>query len=98
MVMNRVRFQAGQSMREFVARYGTEAPRVEAMAAQPCSAGVRCPACGSAASNRFKRGARHYWRCRHCRHQTTVMARAIFEATKLPLTAWFLGACQNSCV
>ena len=34
MAMNRVQFQAGLSLREFMARYGTEAQCVEAMAAQ----------------------------------------------------------------
>jgi hypothetical protein len=29
--------------------------------------------------------------CRHCHHQTSLTAGTIFEATKLPLTTWFLA-------
>lgn len=29
--------------------------------------------------------------CRHCRHQASLTAGTIFEATKLPLTTWFLA-------
>ena len=35
-------------------------------------------------------GRRHRrYQCRSCRHQTTVAAGTIMEATKLPLTKWF---------
>jgi ribosomal protein L37AE/L43A len=91
MAMNRVQFQAGLSMREFMVRYGTEGQCVEAMAAQRWPAGFRCPVCGSAAHSRFERGARSYWQCRTCRHPTTVIAGTIFAATKRPLTVWYLA-------
>ena len=29
--------------------------------------------------------------CRHCHHQASLTAGTIFEATKLPLTTWFLA-------
>jgi hypothetical protein len=29
--------------------------------------------------------------CNRCRHQTSLTAGTIFEATKLPLTTWFRG-------
>lgn len=91
MAMNRVQFQAGLSIPEFLARYGTEAQCAEALARQRWPDGFRCPACGSAAHRTFERSGRHYWQCRDCRHQTTVIAGTIFEATKLPLTVWFLA-------
>lgn len=34
---------------------------------------------------------RDYWQCHRCRHQTTVTAGTIFEATKLPLSRWFIA-------
>ena len=35
-------------------------------------------------------GRRHRrYQCRSCRHQTTVTAETIMEATKLPLAKWF---------
>jgi transposase-like protein len=37
-------------------------------------------------------GRRHKrYLCRSCRHQATLTAGTIMEATKLPLTIWFLA-------
>ena len=37
-------------------------------------------------------GRRHKrYQCRKCRHQATLTAGTIMEATKLPLTTWFLA-------
>jgi transposase-like protein len=36
----------------------------------------------------YRRRHRRY-QCRSCRHQTTVTAGTIMEATKLPMTKWF---------
>jgi len=91
MPMNRVQFQAGLSMPECMARYGTEAQCATALAAQRWPTGFRCPACGSAEHRTFERSGRRYWQCGACRHQTTVIAGTIFAATKLPLTVWFLA-------
>lgn len=91
MAMNRVQFQAGLSIPEFMARYGTEAQCASALAAQRWPEGFRCPGCGSAEHSTFERAGRRYWQCRDCRYQTTVIAGTIFEATKLPLTVWFLA-------
>lgn len=32
-----------------------------------------------------------YYQCRACRHQATLLSGTLFEATKLPLTTWFLA-------
>ena len=34
---------------------------------------------------------RALWQCRHCHHQASLTAGTLFEATKLPLTTWFLA-------
>ena len=64
MAMNRVQFQPGLSMPEFLQRYGTE---------EQCAAARRRPRagraassareCGGAASTRFVRGGLRYWQC-----------------------------------
>ena len=37
-------------------------------------------------------GRRHKrYQCRSCRHQATLTAGTILEATKLPLTTWFIA-------
>lgn len=91
MAMNRVQFQAGLSMAEFLQRYGSEAQCAEALAAARWPDGFRCPHCGETRHTTFTREARKYWQCHRCRAQTTVTAGTIFQATKLPLRLWFLA-------
>jgi len=91
MAMNRVQFQTGLSMVEFLDRYGSEDKCEAALAASRWPDGFRCPACGAAEHGTFTRGERHYWQCGACRHQCSVISGTIFEATKLALTHWFLA-------
>lgn len=91
MAINRVQFQAGLSMAEFLERYGTEEQCHAALVTQRWPQGFRCPRCGDSGHGRFLREGRQYWQCQRCRHQTTVTAGTVFEATKLPLTRWFLA-------
>ena len=91
MAMNRVQFQPGLSMAEFLNRYGTEGKCEEALAAARWPQGFVCPACGCATHGGFVRSSRHYWQCTACRHQCSVISGTIFESTKLPLTRWFLA-------
>jgi hypothetical protein len=91
MAMNRVQFQPGLSMPEFLQRYGTEAQCAAALQAARWPNGFVCPACGGSASTSFVRGELRYWQCGACRHQTSLRAGTVFEASKLPLTRWFLA-------
>ena len=91
MAMNRVQFQAGLSMVEFQRQYGTEAQCAAALEARRWPDGFRCPDCGSPGHTVFERAGWKYWQCSACRCQTTVVAGTIFQATKLPLTLWFLA-------
>ncbi len=49
MAQNRNQFQAGMSMPEFIAQYGTEAQCAAALEQTRWPDGFRCPRCGSAA-------------------------------------------------
>jgi hypothetical protein len=91
MAMNRVQFQKGLSMAEFLAQYGSEAQCAAALEAMRWPNGFRGPVCGGERHSVFERGGRKYWQCGHCRGQTTLTAGTIFQATKLPLTVWFLA-------
>jgi len=91
MAMNRVQFQRGLSMPEFNERYGTDQQCEEALAASRWPTGFVCPACGGAGFSAFRRGRLAYRQCSSCRHQCSIIAGTIFEATKLPLTRWFLA-------
>lgn len=91
MSINHVQFQRGLSMAEFMERYGTEEKCQAALVALRWPRGFRCPCCDDERHSMFVREQRRYWQCHRCRHQTTVTAGTIFEATKLPLTRWFLA-------
>ncbi len=91
MAMNQVQFQKGLSMTEFMAQYGSEAKCRRALFRSRWPKGFRCPACQGRAPSRFRREGQIYYQCRVCRHQTTLLAGTVFEATKLPLRTWFLA-------
>jgi transposase-like protein len=52
-----------------------------------------CPSCELTDANfsSFRRGRLLYRQCSSCHFQCSVIAGTIFEATKLPLTVWFLA-------
>jgi hypothetical protein len=91
MAMNRVQFQRGLSMAEFMQQYGTEAQCEAALIESRWPQGFACPVCGGPASCSFRRQGRLYWQCASCRHQCSVISGTIFESTKLALTRWFLA-------
>ena len=91
MSMNRVQFQAGLSMPEFLEMYATEAKCEAALEAARWPRGFVCPACGGAARSSFVRKGLRYWQCGGCAHQCSLISGTLFEATKLPLSRWFLA-------
>lgn len=91
MAMNRVQFQRGLSMVEFMDRYGTDEKCAAALAQSRWPTGFHCPDCGDERHSRFVREGRTYWQCHRCRTQTTVTSGTIFQASKLPLSRWFLA-------
>jgi transposase-like protein len=91
MAQNRIQFQPGMSMPEFIARYGTEAQCAATLQEARWPDGFRCPRCGSAAHGVIRDDRAKRFQCKACRHQTTLTAGTVMEATKLPLTTWFLA-------
>ena len=91
MAMNRVQFQPGLSMAEFMDRYGSEESCEAALIESRWPEGFVCPSCGGGRSSSFRREGRLYFQCTACRHQCSVISGTVFEATKLPLTIWFLA-------
>jgi ribosomal protein L37AE/L43A len=91
MTMNRVQFQPGLSIAEFMDRYGSDDKCEAALIEARWPSGFACPACGCGHSSAFRREGRLYFQCTACRHQCSVISGTIFEATKLPLTRWFLA-------
>ena len=91
MAMNRVQFQPGLSMVQFIQQYGTQFKCYRALYRWRWPMGFRCPKCNSRPRSRFERAGRVYYQCCACRHQTTLTSGTVFEGSKLPLTTWFLA-------
>jgi len=84
MKTNRVQFQPGLSMAEFMDRYRSEEQCEAALIESRWPSGFACPACGCGQSSSFRREGRLYFQC-------SVISGTIFESTKLGLSRWFLA-------
>ena len=91
MAMNRIQFQSGLSMPEFLKDYGAEVQCEQALEVLRWPKGVHCPRCAGAAHYVVRDGVRKVFQCVACRHQASLIAGTIFQGTKLPLTIWFLA-------
>ena len=91
MPMNRVQFQPGLSMFEFLERYGTDDKCEAALAALRWPKGWACLRCGGAQAYEFRRGGQRYHECVGCRYQCSLIAGTMFEGSKLPLRVWLLA-------
>jgi transposase-like protein len=90
MAMNRIQFQQGMSLPEFMHSFGTEEQCAAAVRLARWPEGFRCPRCGKSAHCHTGPGARLH-QCNACHHQTSLIAGTLFASTKLPLTTWFLA-------
>lgn len=82
MAMNRIQCQAGMSLAEFLGSYGTEQQCEAALQRARWPDGFHCPRCRCELHCVLVRQARKLWQCYHCRHQTSLVAGTVFEATK----------------
>lgn len=89
--MNRIQFQPGLSLTEFLAAYGTEAACSRALRRARRPSGFVCADCGHAHASRFRRFGQTYWQCSAYHAQTSPRGGTIFASSKLPLTTWFLA-------
>jgi Zn ribbon nucleic-acid-binding protein len=91
MPMNRVQFQPGLSMFEFLQRYGSEEKCEAAVEAARWPQGFACPRCRGTAAYAFRRGRQPYRECVGCGYQCSLIAGTVFQASKLPLSRWFMA-------
>ena len=89
MAQNKVPFQKGMSLPEFITLYGTEKQCFNALVNWRWPNGLICPSCGH--HKYCLLNTRRLFQCHRCHQQTSITAGTIFEKTKLPLTKWFLG-------
>jgi transposase-like protein len=91
MARSAIQFQKGLSLSQFQRIYGSDAQCEAALEKARWPDGYQCPRCqghehGLVYGRRLKR-----YQCRACSHQGTLTAGTIMQATKLPLTTWFLA-------
>jgi transposase-like protein len=91
MGMNRVQFQQGMSLPQFLKCFGTPVQCEQALCLARWPDGFRCPRCSSEQHYEVGHTGRRLFQCRDCRHQTSATAGSMMEHTKLPLTTWFLA-------
>ena len=91
MAMNRIQFQPGLSLPEFLKDYGTEVQCERALETVRWPDGFRCPRCLGTAHTIVRDGVRKVFQCVACRHQASLIAGTLFQGTKLALTTWFLA-------
>ncbi len=90
MAMNRIQFQVGLSLHEFLRQYGTEEQCEAALfASRWSSEGWQCLRCTGKRYSCTHNGCR-LWECLSCGYQSSSIVGTILENTKLPLTIWFL--------
>lgn len=91
MPMNRVQFQRGMPLHEFMESYGSEAQCERALERLRWPAGFTCPRCGDGRHCRVQHEGRQLFQCGACRLQTSLTAGTLMDSTKLPLRVWFLA-------
>ena len=89
MAKNKIQFQKGLSLPEFLAQYSSEEQCRAALSKMRWPNGFVCPKCGHTSYSDIRH--RQLYQCCACRFQTSLIQGTIFSATKLPLTTWMLG-------
>lgn len=92
MSINRIQFQPGMSLAQFIERFGTERQCEDALVAARWASGWRCARCDcSRFVPRRTNTTRKLWECFLCGYQSSSLVGTIFEHTKLGLKTWFLA-------
>ena len=89
MARNRVQFQKGYSLVQFMDEYGTEEKCTQALFLWRWPNGFVCTRCEH--TGHWRHQSRALYQCRSCRHQVSLTAGTILASTKLPFRIWFLA-------
>ena len=89
MAQNKIQFQKGIGIHEFIDMYGTEEQCRTALEKFRWPDGYFCKECGHASCCYIK--SRKVFQCNRCHCQASVTSGTVFHSTNLPLTKWFLA-------
>jgi len=89
MAMNRIQFQRGLSLDEFLEAYGDQAKCEAILEKDQWPYGFICPKCSNKSHCVVWHGKVKTFQCNNCHAQTTLTTGTIFHSSKLSLTKWF---------
>lgn len=89
MAKNRVQFQKGMNLSDFLTRFGTETQCEQALFAWRWPQGFICPGCGYRGHCALR--GRRLWQCHGCHRQTSLTSGTILAGSKLALRTWLLA-------
>lgn len=89
MLSNKLQFQPGLSLNDFLRAYGTNAQCIEALEKARWPQGFVCPSCQNSNHCVVWHGTIKAFQCNRCHKQVSLTSGTIFHCTKLPLTTWF---------
>jgi transposase-like protein len=91
MARSSIKFQKGPSLPGFQRLYGIEEQFEAGLDKARWCDGFCCPRCNGEEHGLVYGRRLQRYRCRTCSQQATLTAGTIMQATKLPLTTWFLA-------
>ena len=91
MSRNLIQFQPGLSLPEFLKQYGSLSQCESALESSRWPQGFVCPHCQDTRHSAYFRSGKKRFQCSRCRRQTSLTSGTVFDASKLPLTTWFLA-------
>lgn len=91
MPRNFIQFQSRLTLPEFLQQYGTLSQCETALEFSKWPQGFVCPHCQDTRHSAYLRKGKKLFQCSHCRRQTSLTSGTVFDASKLPLTTWFLA-------
>jgi hypothetical protein len=89
MSINKVQYQKGYSMFDFIENYGTEEQCETALFNWRWPQGFICSSCKHTRYCYLKN--RKLFQCNKCHYQASATSNTLFSKTKLPLTVWFMA-------
>jgi transposase-like protein len=89
--INKIQFQDGMSLHDFMAQYGAEEQCIQALVKLRWPRGFQCSRCAGVSCYRIETAGRPLFQCRACRHQSSLTVGTLMESSKLALRKWFLA-------
>ena len=91
MSKNKIQFQIGLSIPEFIEDFGTEEQCVEYLEKLKWPNGYKCLDCESPRYGTYQAGSRKVYQCKDCRKRHRLTAGTLFHGTKTDLRNWFIA-------